>query len=107
MRKNLNLTILFCLTLGATSAPAATTYWDINGATAGAGGATPTGTWDTGTTANWTTDSTGASATTTWSANDSAFFSAGTDASGSFTVTIPSLTTNAAAGVTVEEGTIL
>jgi RHS repeat-associated protein len=40
----------------------ATLYWDTNGATAGLGG---TGTWDT-TTANWTTDATGASATQAW-----------------------------------------
>jgi hypothetical protein len=64
--------------LAPRAATAATKYWDINGATAGAGGATPTGTWDT-TTANWSTDSAGAVAATTWAANDAAVFSAGTN----------------------------
>ena len=97
-------TSLLCLALGSVSIHAATKYWDIDDANPGAGGATPAGTWDTGTTANWTTDSTGASAATTWDANDLAVFSAGTDASGSFDVTIP--TSVAAGAVTVEEGTI-
>src|SRR6185295_13884761 len=56
---------------------------------------------------NWTTDSTGASAGTTWANNDDAVFSAGTDATGSWTNTIASGTTNFANSVTVEEGTIL
>src|SRR5262245_25906114 len=107
MKRNLQLTVSVCLLAFVSSASAANKWWDINGATAGAGGATPAGTWDTGATGNWTTDSTGSSAATTWSASDSAFFSAGTDASGSFTITIPNLTTNVATAVTVEEGTIL
>src|SRR5690349_15347212 len=47
-----------------------TLYWDTNGATAGLGGS---GTWDT-TTANWTTDPTGASATQAWTAGADAVF---------------------------------
>src|SRR6516225_8529543 len=63
---------------------AANLYWDTNGVTAGAGGATPSGTWDT-TTTNWTIDSTGASAGTTWTDGNTATFSAGTDATGIYT----------------------
>jgi fibronectin-binding autotransporter adhesin len=104
MKHKLLAISLLCLALGSASVHAATKYWDIDDLTPGAGGATPSGTWDTGTTANWTTDSTGASAATMWAANDVAIFSAGTDASGAFDVTIP--TTVAAGAVTVEEGTI-
>jgi autotransporter-associated beta strand protein len=56
-------------------------YWDINGATAGSGGAYPSGTWST-TATNWTLDATGASMTTVWSNGNSAVFSAGTDQTG-------------------------
>src|SRR5215471_9983506 len=86
---------------------AAVKYWDTNGATAGAGGSIPSATWNTGAAANWTTDSTGSSAPTTWTAGDIAVFSAGTDATGSFTVTVPSGTTNSLLSITNEEGTIL
>jgi len=96
------VTLLVCLVLGGLSAHAAVKYWDIDGTTPGAGGATPSGTWDTGTTANWTQDPTGTSAAETWAANDSAVFSAGTDAVGSFTVTVSG--TPAATGITFEEG---
>ena len=77
-------------------------YWDINGATAGAGGATPTGSWDL-VTANWG-NSAGNAATTTWNnANgDTAVFAAGTDATGSYTVTLNAGIT--LAGITREEG---
>ncbi|MFO0789336.1 MAG: autotransporter-associated beta strand repeat-containing protein [Pirellulales bacterium] len=87
----------------ALGASADTKYWDIDGATAGAGGATPAGTWDTAT-SNWTTDSTGASAGTTWVAGDTAVFAAGTNATGAYTVTISG--TQSVGAITVEEGTI-
>src|SRR5437870_13217460 len=88
MSKRLIAISVACIALCAASLHAAVKYWDINGATAGAGGATPSGTWDTGTTANWTTDSTGSSAATTWASANTAIFSAGTDATGLFTVTL-------------------
>src|SRR4051812_30287980 len=75
--------------LGGSAASAATKFWDINGSGGGAGGATPAGTWDTATTSNWSTDSQGTIATTTWAASDAAIFSAGNDATGSYTITIP------------------
>jgi hypothetical protein len=39
-------------------AAAATVYWDINGATPGAGGTTPTGTWNAANT-NWSSSAAG------------------------------------------------
>ena len=105
MKRKLLSTSLLCLALGSASVHAATKYWDIDDATPGAGGVdAPAGIWDTGTTANWTTDSTGSTAATTWAANDLAIFSAGTNATNVFDVTIP--TSVAAGAVTVEEGTI-
>ena len=67
-----------------------TVYWDINGTTAGAGGASPSGTWSTSV-ANWNSSSAGTSATANWTtaaAGNNPQFSAGTDATGPFTVTI-------------------
>jgi len=103
MKKALFAFVIFAMLHGDTFA--ATKYWDINGATAGAGGATPSGTWDTGTTANWSTDSAGAIATTTWAASDAAVFSAGGDATGTFTVT-PSAAP-VAASILIEEGFVI
>lgn len=103
MRKQLIGSALLCLLLAPASSRAATKYWDINGATTGAGGATPTGNWDT-TTANWSTSSAGTAAATTWAAGDDAVFSAGTDATGTFTVTTTAAQT--ANSITVEEGTV-
>jgi autotransporter-associated beta strand protein len=62
-------------------------YWDINGATAGAGGLSPTGSWEG---ANWTTDSTGSSAPINLPENVFPRFAAGTDATGDYTVTASS-----------------
>ena len=64
-------------------------YWDLNGTTAGAGGPTPTGTWDA-TSPVWNTDSTGGAggAIAPWTAGQTAVFAAGTDATGIYTVTV-------------------
>jgi autotransporter-associated beta strand protein len=69
------------------SAQATLLYWDSNGATAGAG-ITPTGTW--GTSDYWSTSSAGTVATPpyTTTAADDVNFSAGSDASGAYTVTL-------------------
>jgi fibronectin-binding autotransporter adhesin len=64
-------------------------YWDTNGTTAGAGGTTPSGTWKTtGSNANWNTVSAGTGTTANWTNNSIAVFSAGTDATGSYTVSV-------------------
>ena len=88
------------------TARAQSLWWDINGATSGAGGTTPSGSWDL-TSANWNGVSTGIGLTTTWTAGDTALFSAGADATGTFTVTIPSnVTIPGVNGITFEEGNI-
>jgi fibronectin-binding autotransporter adhesin len=61
-------------------------YWDANGATAGSGGATPAGTWDS-TSTNWN-DSVGTGTPATWPSGLIAVLSAGTDASGAYTITV-------------------
>ncbi len=85
------------------STQAASKYWDINGAAAGAGGPTPTETWNT-TSHNWTTDPNGTGVPTMWVAGDLAIFSAGTDATGTFNITVSG--TQSVGSVTVQEGTI-
>src|SRR5678816_2769992 len=98
--------LIFCLVVVSLPPRSYATikYWDTNNSTAGAGGATPNGTWDTMLTTNWSTSSLGNITTTSWSIGDTAVFAAGNDAIGAYTVT-PSGTVNLA-GLTVEEGTI-
>lgn len=90
------------LSLGAfNSAHAANAYWDSNGTTTGAG-TTPTGTW--GTSTFWNATATGATtATGAWTTGNVAVFSAGTDATSAYTVTLSG--TQTIGGLTVEEGT--
>jgi fibronectin-binding autotransporter adhesin len=84
-------------------------YWDIDGPTPGAGGPTPSGTWSS-TATNWSPNAAGDAATLGWvsGANpgegDVAFFSAGSDATGAFTVTIDG--TNNASGMVVNQGSV-
>ena len=77
------LGLLLTLLAGAANAQV-TYYWDTNGATPGAGGPTPSGNWEG---MNWTTNSTGSSATVNWVEGSFPLFSAGTDATGSYTIT--------------------
>ncbi len=104
-RKNpiLLASLTFALTLATPSAFATDLYWDTDDATAGSGGATPSGSWATsGTT--WSTDSAGATATAalTTTGLDHLFFSAGTDATGSYSVSLSS--DQSAKSLTFEEG---
>ena len=62
-------------------------YWDLNGATAGAGGSTLSGTWDS-TTANFNTSSAGTNATNAWIGGRVAMFAAGSDGGGTYTVNV-------------------
>lgn len=85
---------------------AATFYWDINNTVVGAGGAFPSGTWD-GVNTFFNTDSTGAgggsfAAVTTTA--DTVTFAAGTDARGSYTVTVGG--TQNVGGLTFEDGVV-
>lgn len=67
---------------------AASSYWDLNGTAAGAGGATPTGTWDASST-RWNATAAGdVTAPAAWTAGRTAVFSAGTDATGTYAVTV-------------------
>jgi autotransporter-associated beta strand protein len=61
-------------------------YWDLNGATAGAGGAGPSGTWDSS--SFWSASPAGTAATTSWVSGGKAVFAAGSDATGAYTVTV-------------------
>jgi len=76
---------LACFLTLSTPIYAQTLYWDTNGATDGAGGATPGGNWED---ANWSTSVFGTEATGNWTGGRPAVFSAGNDATGSFTVNV-------------------
>lgn len=94
-----SLATVFQYTVGSTT----NLYWDINGPIAGAGGATPTGTWD-GTATNWSITVDGTSAGQAWVSGRTAVFAAGNDASGSYTVTVSG--TQTAANLRIEEGEV-
>jgi fibronectin-binding autotransporter adhesin len=95
---------LLIVATGAAEARAQTKYWDLDVIPrAGAGSATPGGTWNAAA-ATWNTDSTGTLLPTTWTAGNIADFSAGTNATGPYTVTVTG--TQSLSGLTVEEGII-
>jgi autotransporter-associated beta strand protein len=93
--------ILLSLAFGVLTSHAATVYWDINGVTAGAGGTAPAGNWG----AAYSTwgNSAGTGATAPWVDGDTAVFAAGTDATGTYIVSISNAVT--VAGLIREEGT--
>src|SRR5262245_28070810 len=72
MKKAILPVVMLILALAAT-ADAATQFWDVNGATAGFGGANSTGTWNL-TNTNWTSDGTGSTATVAWVQGSDASF---------------------------------
>lgn len=76
-------------------------YWDINGAVAGAGGAAPAGNWS-GT--NWSTSATGEVVASSWIPGNTAIFAAGTDATDPYLVTLAGA--ESAATVRVQEGSV-
>jgi fibronectin-binding autotransporter adhesin len=95
---------LLLLATGVAVVDAQTKYWDIDILNvAGAGSTTPTGVWNT-TSHNWNTDSTGLGIPNTWTPGNTAVFAAGTNATGSYTVTVTG--TQSLSGLTVEEGMI-
>lgn len=78
-------------------------YWDTDGSTAGAGGTSPSGTWDAAS-ANWN-NAAGSGTATAWNGvNEAAVFSAGTGATGSYTVTVDG--TRLADALILEEGNL-
>lgn len=81
-------------------------YWDINGATAGSSaGDTAAGLWDAAN-PHWSTDVNGTAATQVWSAIGPAIFSAGTNATGTYIVTVDGVQTGTSHGLQVERGTV-
>jgi autotransporter-associated beta strand protein len=76
--------------------------WDLNGTTAGSGGPTPSGTWDN-TTSNWNVAPDGTLAPVPWTPGGVATFSAGTDATGDYTITVDG--TRDISGIVFEDGT--
>lgn len=84
------------------SASAQALYWDTNAKTAGAG-TTPTGTWSTSSSQkNWNSSSAGTNNPVAWTSGRAARFSAGTDATSSYTVTVSG--TQNVSSITVQEG---
>ena len=95
---------LMVIAASATAVDAQTKYWDVDVVSmAGAGSATPNGAWNS-TSHSWNTDSTGLGIPSTWTAGSTAVFSAGSNATGAYTVTVTG--TQSLSGLTVEEGTI-
>jgi fibronectin-binding autotransporter adhesin len=97
--------LILVLAASTVAADAQTVYWDIDTQNvAGAGGGTaPSGTWSAST-HHWNADSTGVGIPTAWVAGETAIFSAGTNATGAYTVTVSG--TQNLAGLTVEEGAV-
>ena len=93
------LIILCCITGLHSSVKGQALYWDANDSTPGSG-TSPVGTW--GTDSFWSSDSTGSSAVSSWVDGSSAIFSAGNDASGSYTVTVSG--TQTASSISFEDG---
>jgi autotransporter-associated beta strand protein len=88
------------------ASPASTTlpntyFWDLDGATAGAGGAAPSGNWAD---PNWSSHIRGEAATAAWTPDGIAVFAAGTDATGNYAVTLAG--TQSATAVKVQEGDV-
>jgi fibronectin-binding autotransporter adhesin len=77
-------------------------YWDANGEEPGAGD-TPSGTWSAST-LMWSDDPDGEAETAEWVPGSAAVFSAGTDATNSFDVTLSG--TQSAASLLIEEGAV-
>lgn len=78
-------------------------YWDMNGATEGAGGTTPSGTWDA-TSTRWNDNPGGMNDPAAWTPETTAVFSSGTDATGFYTVTVDGI--QDIAGLYFEDGTV-
>ena len=90
---------------GTHQATAQSLYWDPNGVSAGAATALSfaAGTWNA-TNTNWNTDSSGVAAPGIWQATGAATFSAGTNATGPFTVTV--VGTQVFSSINTAQGTV-
>jgi autotransporter-associated beta strand protein len=79
-------------------------YWDLNGAIAGSGSATPDGVWNEFNT-SWNTNAAGMGVTSNRTPNLAAVFSAGDDATGSYTVSVSG--TQDVGGLTFDDGAVM
>ena len=98
------ITSFICFALGCASVEGAVSYWDANGTAPGAApalGQAP-GTW--GVDPYWNLSPDGTGTPDPWTSGNTAVFSAGTDATNAFDVTLS--TTQYAAGLTFEEGQV-
>jgi autotransporter-associated beta strand protein len=77
-------------------------FWDKDGAMVGAGGTIPAGVW--GTDGYWSTSETGEGVTGSWIPGEGAAFSAGSDATGAYGVSLSGA--QSARSVTFEEGQV-
>jgi autotransporter-associated beta strand protein len=107
MKKVLLAVAVLTMVCGDRAAFAVDKWWDVNNTAADSGQAGGTGTWSTAV-SNWNTDPTGGAggALSAWTSGtaDRAFFSAGGDATGAFTINVPTALTTGA--LTIEEGTV-
>src|SRR5882762_9699216 len=85
----------------ASAASGVTLWWDSNANTAGAG-TTPTGTWDTTNSNKDWSSNIGGTSKTNWTDGSDAVFSAGSDATGAYTVTASTVSVSS---ISIEEGT--
>src|SRR5262245_7467908 len=97
--KRFTISLIAALTLSCVTMRAQSLYWDSNDTTAGAG-TDPSGTW--GSDSFWSTDSAGTTTPGAWAANATAVFAAGTDATGTYTVSVAAQQT--VGGLTFEDG---
>lgn len=96
-------TVGFFLATGSFAVVRADLYWDVNGASAGGSDTdTAPGIW--GMNNFWSTDSEGNVETGPWVADETAVFSAGSNVTGTYTVTLSG--TQSAAGIRFEEGEV-
>jgi hypothetical protein len=99
------LVILSLACLFTSNARAVLVFWDQNGISEGAGGPSPTGTWNADAFAwNTNADGLGAQGPQKWGDGDYAVFAAGNDATGAYTVYVSNLVT--VADIHVDLGTV-
>lgn len=101
MKKSALILATAATTLLAPKLLAAPLYWDLTDGVAGAGGPTPSGIFNS---TSWNTLADGSGSLVGITSADTAIFSAGSDATGAFTVNLGAAQT--VAGVTVEEGIV-
>jgi fibronectin-binding autotransporter adhesin len=78
-------------------------YWDINGTTAEAGSSIPAGIWNSSNTF-WNANEAGTGSIAAWTAGQTAIFSAGSDATGSYAVEV--VGTQDISGINVRNGSL-